>query len=105
MMDYQFEKIGYSYFNTTAIVEENTETYTDSISEIKFTDVSWNHGLSEVINALIQHNIEINSFEEFDFSPWNCFKNTIEISTDQFQIKGLEGKIPLTYSVLGKKKL
>jgi SAM-dependent methyltransferase len=105
MMDYQFEKIGYSYFNTTAIVEENTGSYTDAKTEIKFTDVSWNHSLGEVMTALIQHNIEIQSFEEFDFSPWNCFKNTIEIASDQFQIKGLEGKIPLAYSILGNMKV
>ena len=105
MMDYQFEKIGYSYFNTTSIMEENTGTYTDAKTEIKFTDVSWNHSLGEVMTALIQHNIEIQSFEEFDFSPWNCFKNTIEIASDQFQIKGLEGKIPLVYSILGNMKV
>lgn len=45
----------------------------------------WNHSVSEVLSNLIKHDLEIKSFDEFDYSPYNCFNKTIE-----FEPKNLE---------------
>ncbi len=63
----------------------------------------WNHPISEVLNSLISNEIEINLFEEFDYSPYNCFKHTIEFEPKKFRIKHLENKIPMVYSIVGNK--
>lgn len=104
MMDYDFKHIGYSYFNEKAIIEENEGTYTDREANIQYTDVSWNHGLAEVIQALISAGLMVENFQEYDFSPYNCFNNTVEISPNRYQIQGLEGKLPLVYSLVCLKK-
>jgi SAM-dependent methyltransferase len=104
MFDYEFKEVAYSYFNQEAIVEENTGTYTDVKEEIKYTDVSWNHSLDEVLGSLLKYDIEIESFSEFPYSPYACFKNTVEVEPRKFMIKGLEGKLPMVYSLLGKKR-
>ncbi len=64
----------------------------------------WNHGLSEVINSLIKNRLEINSLDEFDYSPYNCFNKTIQIEPKKYRIEHLENKIPMVYSLIATKK-
>lgn len=104
MFDDHFDKIGYSYFNSGAIVETQNGTYADRSAKITICDVSWNHGISEVLNSLIKNKLEIVQFDEFDYSPYNCFKNTIEFEPRKFRIKHLDNKIPMVYSINAVKK-
>lgn len=104
MFDDSFQKIGYRYFNSGAIVETESGTYADRTAEINQQYVMWNHGLSEVINSLIKNGLEIKALDEFDYSPYNCFQNTIEFTTKKFRIEHLENKIPMVYSIVATKK-
>lgn len=104
MFDDNFEKIAYNYFNSGAIVESESGTYADKTAEITQEYVTWNHGLSEVMNSLIKNELEINSFNEYDYSPYDCFNKTIEFKTKKYRIKHLENKIPMVYSIVAKKK-
>lgn len=104
MFDDNFETIGYRYFNSGAIIETESGTYADRNAEITQSYVMWNHGLSEVINSLIKNGLEINSLDEFDYSPYNCFNKTIEFESKKYRIEHLDNKIPMIYSVTAKKK-
>lgn len=104
MFDDEFDKIGYNYFNTGAILETETGTYADKEASIGQDVVNWNHSMGEVLNSLINNGLEINSFNEFDYSPYNCFNHTIEIEPDKFRIKHLDNKIPMLFSILATKK-
>ncbi len=106
MFDDEFSHIKYYYNNRELIVTENQGTYTDTDhkSDIKGKEYSWNHGLSEVFMALIKAGLTIESFNEFMYSPYPCFSNTVEIEKGKWQIKGMEGKIPMVYSILAKRK-
>lgn len=105
MFDDDFDKIKYRYFNSGPIIEIETGTYADKASEIKQGYINWNHGLSEVINNLISNGLEINSLNEFDYSPYNCFNRTIEMEAKKFGIEHLSNKIPMVYSVTATKKI
>jgi SAM-dependent methyltransferase len=104
MFDDQFEKIGYRYFNSGAIVETQQGTYANKEADITATEVSWNHGISEVLNSLIRNGLEINSFDEFDYSPYNCFNKTMEFEPGKYRIAHLENKIPMVYALTATKK-
>jgi len=104
MFDDQFDKVGYNYFNSGAIIETLSGTYADKDAAINQEYIMWNHGISEILNSLIKNNIEINSFDEFDYSPYNCFNNTEEFETKKYRIKHLENKIPMVYALVGTKK-
>src|SRR6478672_980179 len=73
MFDDYFKTVFYSYFNTEPIVETLTGTYADKDAAIETKSVGWNHPTSEVLNALLQSGLELNSFDEYDYSPYNCF--------------------------------
>jgi len=102
MFDDNFEKVQYNYFNSEAIIETESGTYADKTAEITHELVTWNHSLSEVIQCLINKGLEIKSFDEYDYSPYNCFNHTVEVEPNKFRIVHLENKIPLLYSLVAK---
>ncbi len=104
MFDDNFDKISFRYFNSGAIIETENGTYADKKADITQSYVMWNHGLSEVINSLISNGLEINALDEFDYSPYNCFQNTLEFEPNKFRIEHLNNKIPMVYSVIATNK-
>lgn len=103
MMDENFEHIKYFYHNVETIHEKVTGTYADRYAAIEYEDYNWNHSLSEVMNALINQGIQIQFLNEFSYSFYNCFNNTVQGTDGYWRIKGLEDKIPMMYSVKGVK--
>jgi SAM-dependent methyltransferase len=104
MFDDNFKNIRYRYFNSGAILESEVGTYADKSASITQEYVMWNHGLSEVLNNLIINGFEICSFNEYDYSPYNCFNKTTEFEFGKYRIEHLGDKIPMVYSLLAKKK-
>ncbi|MBF7092490.1 class I SAM-dependent methyltransferase [Flavobacterium sp. ALJ2] len=104
MFDDDFEKVAYNYFNSGAIIETEEGTYADREAPIQLEYICWNHNMGEVINSLIKNGLELNSLNEFDYSPYNCFNNTIEFEPKKYRIKHLNNKIPMVYSILATKK-
>ncbi len=103
MFNSEFMDIQYSYFNKEAIIETINGTYADRDSAIQMTEIGWNHDLAEVMQNLLSAGLSITSFQEFDYSPFNCFRNTAEPIPGRFQINGLEGKIPMVYALKARK--
>jgi len=99
MYDDDFTKIKFSYFKDEAIVESEAGTYADTEAPIEQQYVCWNHGMSEVVTALLQQGFALKQLQEFDYSPYNCFNNTVEIAPNKYQIKGFEGKMPMVYAL------
>lgn len=104
MFDDNFDKIGYRYFNSGAIIETVEGTYAEKNADLSQSYVMWNHGISEVLNSLINNELEINSLDEFDYSPYNCFNKTIEFEPNKFRIEHLDDKIPMVYSIVATRK-
>ncbi len=103
IFDDNFKEIVYKYSDSDPIIEELEGTYANQEADIKNKSVSWNHGLGTVIDALLQKGLTIEGFQEYDYSPYDCFNNTIEIEEGKFQIKGLEDKIPMLFSIVATK--
>jgi SAM-dependent methyltransferase len=99
MFDDKFHKIAYNYFNVSPIIETHTGTYADTSANITLDYVMWNHATSEVLNSLINSGLIIERFDEFDYSPYNCFSNTVKIDDRKYRIEHLENKIPMVFSI------
>ena len=103
MMDADFTKIQYPYFNVEDIIETETGTYANQEAPIKHETISWNHSTSELLNSLLKNRLQINTFLEFDYSPYNCFKQMEEFESGKFRIKHLENNIPMVYAITATK--
>jgi 2-polyprenyl-3-methyl-5-hydroxy-6-metoxy-1,4-benzoquinol methylase len=104
MFDNEFTYAQYCYFKRDAIVEMEKGTYAERGADIELQSISWNHGLSEVMQSLIDSGLTLEQFGEYDHSPYNCFANTVEVVQGKYMIRGMEGKLPMMYSLKMVKK-
>ncbi|GGG40884.1 class I SAM-dependent methyltransferase [Hymenobacter glacieicola] len=100
MFDSQFTRVEYSYFNRETIEEISVGTYAEPEAPLANPSVSWNHDLGEVLGSLRRQGLELTDFQEYDFSPYNCFAGMQETTPGRFQLAALPGKLPLIYSLL-----
>lgn len=103
MFNDEFSAIKYNYFKTEAIVETEEGTYTDGENQPPLQSVTWNHSLSETINSLLKQGLHLLKFNEYNYSPYNCFNNTIKIDEKKYRIKQLDNKIPMVFAIQAKK--
>jgi SAM-dependent methyltransferase len=104
MMDDNFEHVKFSYFNAAVITEEISGSYSDREAPIKSIEHGWNHPFSEIIGTLLKHNLQIVLFNEFPYSPYNCFNNLEQGADEMWRIKGMDEKLPMMYSIKAVKK-
>lgn len=103
MFDDDFTKIAYDYFNYQAIVETYNGTYAEPSADLQLSTVCWNHGLGEVLSSLLQQGLLLESFQEFDYSPYPCFNNVVAIAPGKYRIAHLEKTIPMVYALSAQK--
>ena len=99
MFDDDFTKVAYDYQSSEPIVETYEGTYADKDAAITQEYVMWNHALSEVFQSLIHQNLEIKYFLEYDWSPYACFKHTVEVEKGKYRISKFDKKVPLVFSI------
>jgi SAM-dependent methyltransferase len=102
--DNDMKYIQYDYFNSEPIEEEIEGSYADRNAPIKTKTISWNHGIGEILNTLIQAGISIYEFSEMDFSPFECFSNLKKLDEDKFVFSNIEPAIPMIYRIVGEKR-
>ncbi len=102
MLDDARTKFEYSYFNREAIVEANDTSYSGDAKDAS-TEVGWNHAFTEVFGALHGRGMVLEAFDEYDYSPHDCFADTVKVAPDRYQFRGLEGVMPMAYALRMRK--
>jgi hypothetical protein len=69
----------------------------DGWSDVRALDLML--GTGEVLNSLIGAGWSITCFNEYDYSPYNCFLNTEMFEPGKFRIKHFGNKIPMVFSL------
>lgn len=99
MYDNNMEQLAYSYFNDGAIVEEEKGTYADPLADIVIKTVGWNHPISEIFTSLKNNNLKMDTFLEYNYAPYNCFKGLEEVEQGKFMFKKFGDKFPILYAL------
>lgn len=94
---------GYSYFTTDVPNVEEEDTYTENGTDAVAELATWAHPLSNVVNALVGHGIQIEQLNEFPFSPYNCFADMVEREPGRFYLNHRGQDVPIIYSLMGRK--
>lgn len=104
MFDDDLTHIKFKYSSSDPIVEDLQGTYAKKDISETFGCVTWNHGIADVLQNLIKREIEIVDFQEYDYSPYDCMSHMTDIGGGRYRIRHLGDKLPMVYSVVGKKK-
>ena len=103
MFDQNFEHFKYSYFNSGEPIIEESGSYAVKDPSLQNKEYGWNHGLGEIIGALINSGLQLLLFNEHSYSPYNCFNNLVETEPGKWKVRSLEDKIPMLYSLAASK--
>ncbi len=87
MIDDRQQKIGYPYFNQGVQIETHDSTYTDGELTHGLKEAFWNHSISDIISPLLQEGLRLDSLREFDYSPYSCFENMVEIQKGKYVLE------------------
>jgi SAM-dependent methyltransferase len=106
IIDFENEGVdyNYNYFNPNKPDIEITETtYADRNVELKHKEYSWSHSLSEVITPLLQEGLQLEVFNEYPYSNWNCFPNLKQVSEQQFVFNKFKYSMPHLFELQFRK--
>jgi SAM-dependent methyltransferase len=101
--------ISMSYFEKPEPeVCENESTYvsTDAILKNKTTH-QWNHGLGEIVTALLKEGMSIELLEEHDSIPWCALPGQMELVDDldgEYRLKEKAWRLPASYTLKARKR-
>ena len=95
--DFTFHK--YPYHRDEPFEEEISGTYTDREADIGGKAYYWNHGFGVLFGALLEAGLIIQDFKEYNYSPYPCFNNVVEVAKGQWKIKGKEDLFPMVFEL------
>lgn len=103
MWDDELEHIAHRYFASAPIRETYEGTYADPKADLKLEDVTWNHGLAEVVTALLDAGLVLTHLEEHDHSPYPCFPRSVEVEPGKYRLAPFADRAPLVYALVARK--
>ena len=100
-------RVGYPYFETVEpIVLDEPDTYTDGDATIGHTRTyEWNHGLGEVVTALLERGLVLRRLEEHDGLEWQMFPH-MTLEDGQYRLP-LEQRamVPMMYTLVAERPM
>jgi SAM-dependent methyltransferase len=95
--------IGYPYFETREpIVFEDPTTYVEGDARLEHAVThSWNHGMGEIVSALLDEGLVLTQLVEHDTVPWEALPGQMEQTGElrEWQLVEHRERLPLTYTL------
>ncbi|MEG1039344.1 MAG: class I SAM-dependent methyltransferase [Pseudomonas sp.] len=100
-------QIEYPYFEREApTVWDSDQTYVDT--QVALTETvthEWNHGLGEVISALLGHGLQITALVEHDSIPWEALPGQMSLNAaGEWSLDKDRWRLPLSYTLQAVKQ-
>jgi len=91
----------FPYFQTvTPLVEMEEQTYVATQEALQnSTTHTWNHGLGEVVTALLERGMRITGLVEHDSVPWNPLPTQMQQRGAEWVLADRPERLPLTYTL------
>jgi len=98
--------VGYPYFETVEpLVIDEAGTYVPT--DVEFTanvTHEWNHGLGEIITALSDAGMRLDTLVEHDSVPWEALPGFMVAGDDgEYRLAEHRERLPLTYTLTATK--
>lgn len=100
--------VRYPYFETDEpLVFEDPGTYVETTASFQHNLThSWNHGLGEIVTALLDARMEVTMLEEHDSVPWNALPGQMEQVGElrEWRLIDRPLRVPHTYTLQAVKR-
>lgn len=95
-------QLDYPYFERRApTVWHSDQTYVDTEQALSQTEThEWNHGLGEVISALLANGLRLTALVEHQSIPWEALPRQMEKGADnEWRLRDAPWRLPLSYTL------
>lgn len=91
----------YPYFERTEpLVWHDEGSYVQTDTQFTNNTVhNWNHGLGDVVSALLEQGLTLTQLVEHDSVPWEPFPGLMERADGEFRLKDRPWRAPMTYTM------
>lgn len=100
--------LGYPYFETEApMVWDEGGTYVATDVEFQHNVThEWNHGLAEIMNALMNAGMDITAFAEHDSVPWEALPGhmTLDPESGEWRLTEHPERLPASYTLQARRR-
>jgi SAM-dependent methyltransferase len=98
--------IEYPYFETEGIHLIEHQSYVDHDEPLASPDIiHFNHGLSEVITALLDAGMYLTAIDEHDTAPGRPLGDMMEdVGQGEYRLRDLPARLPATYTIQATKR-
>lgn len=100
-------RVIHSYFERPEpMIWDDESTYVATDGTLKSTIThEWNHGLAEIISALLRHDLNLTDIEEHDCIPWEALPGQMIQGNDgEWRLKQAPWRLPLSYTLQAIKR-
>ncbi len=93
--------IEHPYFETEGVLFSETSSYVDHDGQLASPDiVHFNHGLGEIITAVMDAGLQLTAIEEHDTIPWNPLGDAMaEVGGGEHRLRERTERLPMTYTL------
>ncbi len=98
--------IEYPYFETAGVHFSETQSYVDHDEPLASPDmVHFNHGLAEVITAVMDSGMNLSAIEEHNTVPWNPLGDAMEhVGNGEYRLRHDPSRLATTYTLQATKR-
>jgi hypothetical protein len=91
----------YAYSETEGIPLSAPQSYVDHEEPLESPDIiHFNHGLAQVITALMDAGMSLTSIEEHDSVPWNPLADAMEdLGSGEYRLRDNPARLAATYTL------
>ncbi len=93
--------LAYPYFETEGVPLSEAVSYVEHAGTLQSPDIiHFNHGLAEIITALMDAGLRLVAIEEHDTVPWNPLGDAMEdIGGGEYRLREAPERLPVTYTL------
>ena len=97
--------IEYPYFETEGVRFSEDQSYVPHEEPLASPDIiDFNHGIAEVITAVIDAGMSLTAIEEHDTVPWNALDDAMEaVGNGEYRLRRDPARLPTTYTLQATK--
>jgi SAM-dependent methyltransferase len=98
--------IEYPYFETPGVAFYNTMTYVGHEGDVEQPwAIEFNHGLAEIITAVMDAGLDLVAIEEHDSVPWAALEDQMEqLPNGEFRLIDRPERLPHSYTLQARKR-
>ena len=88
------------------VVWEDESSYAGSGKVEQSRSMEWNHGLGEIVTAVLDVGLELTSLTEHDSVPWDALPGlmALDAQTDEYRLRDRPERLPATFTLTARRR-